>query len=336
MAKYILPAASLCAWIFFTEFAVGQQPGDHVVIIADKTEIKLTGGGEVIDAQPGAIFVVAETQGDRVSIQTGSGVGSVPKRAVIPLNEAVNHWSAQIRSKPRDARGYIARGATYLALKNVDKAVADFNEAIRLGPKSATSYFHRGNAFATKGDHDKAVADFSEAIRLDPKLAAAYLNRGNSLKIKGDVAKQISDYNESIRLDPRNSLAYYARAQVREDQGDVVRALADYDESIRLNPQFASAYNNRAWILATNADAAVRDGKRAVESATKLCELDGWENCSNLDTLAAAYAEAGDYASAMKWQAKAVEVAPAPDKADLQTRVVLYRMMKPYHEPPKK
>ena len=65
--------------------------------------------------------------------------------------------------------------------------------------------------------------------------------------------------------------------------------------------------NNFAWVLATSPDDKLRDGERAVKMATEACELTGYETPHILSTLAAAYAETGDFENANKWSQKAVE-----------------------------
>ena len=212
------------------------------------------------------------------------------------------------------------------------KKIADYTEAIRFDPKDATAYYSRGTVWKAKGDYDKAIADYNEALRLDPKYAYAYNSRGNAWKAKGDYDKAIADYNEALRLDPKYAYAYNNRGTVWKAKGDYDKEIADYNEALRLDPKYANAYNALAWLRATCADAKYRDGKQAVADATKACELTGWKDANNIDTLAAAYAEAGDFEKAVEWQTKAVGMVPESRISSYQKSLNLYRAAKPYRE----
>jgi hypothetical protein len=121
---------------------------------------------------------------------------------------------------------------------------------------------------------------------------------------------------------------------------------------IETDPKNAEWYNDHARILATYTDNQFRKSaewelehrgakdhasikKRAVDDATKACELSEWKTPAYLDTLGAAYANSGDFDSAVKWETKARDLAPEKDKSACQSRLDLYKAHKPYREEPK-
>ena len=88
-----------------------------------------------------------------------------------------------------------------------------------------------------------------------------------------------------------------------------------------------------AWILATYPDKSFRDGSKAREYALKACELTEWRVFVPVETLAAACAETGNFAEAVKWQENALKLAPAKLKAELRARLELYKSGNPYRTP---
>jgi tetratricopeptide (TPR) repeat protein len=198
--------------------------------------------------------------------------------------------------------------------------------------------YGKGVEAIRRQEYDLAIAEFSEVIQLKPKYAGAYNNRGVSYAHKADWDKATADFNEAIRLNPEYVEAYYNRGLAYGGKGDYDKAIANYGEAIRLSPYYAEAYNNLAWLLAVCPDAKVRNGKKAIEYAKKACELSEWETPSWFGALAAAYAEAGDFDNAVKWQTKYLDANypnsnpsnDTPEKA--RQRLGLYEQKKPYHE----
>ncbi len=86
---------------------------------------------------------------------------------------------------------------------------------------------------------------------------------------------------------------------------------------------------NGLAIFATSPDPAIREGVKAVSYATRLCQLSKWQEKNTLDTLAAAYAEAGRFDLALTWQQKALGT--PPDK-DMLARLALYEHHQPYRD----
>lgn len=65
------------------------------------------------------------------------------------------------------------------------------------------------------------------------------------------------------------------------------------------------------------------------------CELTHWKSAECLDALSAACAEAGDYASAVKWESQAVKLLPRTDKKLLRlylARKTMFEFKHPYRD----
>jgi tetratricopeptide (TPR) repeat protein len=109
---------------------------------------------------------------------------------------------------------------------------------------------------------------------------------------------------------------------------------------VKLDPQSDDALNGLAWLLAACPEAKHRDGKRAVELATKACQLTGWKDVNCIDTLAVAYAETGDFDQAIKYEKQAIEgLTKDEDKKpgdEFRARLKLFEEKKPYHDQAKK
>ena len=182
----------------------------------------------------------------------------------------------------------------------------------------------------------------SQALSLNPKYAHAYNNRGVAWTTKGEYGKAIADYSQAVSLDPNYAYAYNNRGHAWENEGKYDEAVADYNEAIRLDPKYAEARDSLAWLCATCPNKKYRDGKRAVENATKAYQLDSGKSWSSIATLAAACAENGDFDKAKEWQAKAItlvatdKAAKDSDKQEMHNRLELYKQGKSYHEEPKK
>jgi tetratricopeptide (TPR) repeat protein len=179
------------------------------------------------------------------------------------------------------------------------------------------------------------VSDYlTDQIRLNPGDARAYSIRAFFRLGKKEYDESITDFDEVIRLTPKDARAHYGRAIGWERKKDFAKAIADFDVAIQLDSRLAGAYNGRAWLWATCTDAKFRDAPKAIESARKACELtSASRKAACLDTLAAAYAEAGDFAAAVKAQAEANDLFTGNEQRKRgKARLILYQEKKPYRE----
>ena len=261
------------------------------------------------------------------------------------LDKVIADCTTAIRIEPDNLSGYGLRGYAWHLKRDYDKAIADYSETIKLDPNNPLAYYARGDARLRNGECDKAVADFTEGAKIDPEqnsrsgdpAARSAKNRWpgkeardllafvrgepadnphsheNLKALAGTVATALADpaierCNQTIVSNPDASPAYVTRARAWLERGCYTHALADSRKATQLDPKNAAVWDLFAQIRATCPDYTVRNGENAIQAATKACELTEWKNASYVSTLAAAYAETGDFASAVKWENRAIEL----------------------------
>jgi tetratricopeptide (TPR) repeat protein len=204
--------------------------------------------------------------------------------------------------------------------------------------KNAVTLYLRGTALRKTRDFDGAMKDYTEAIRLwtgkPAGKAQFYFDRATIWILKKDHNGALKDFTEAIELDPTHTLALHNRGQLHFRAGNWKGAVADYTQALKLDPNDGSALYVRAVILGSCPDDQCRDGKRALEDARRLCELDKWKTPEFLNALAIAYAEVGQFDEAIKWQNKAMsdERYKTKEGPASQTLLRLFEQHKPYRD----
>jgi hypothetical protein len=128
--------------------------------------------------------------------------------------------------------------------------------------------------------------------------------------------------------------AHALRASSYVSLGDFNHALLDYNEAVRLDPKDTELLNTRAWLLATAPEDNVRNGAQAMTDALAALEQKP-QSIGFFDTLAAAYAENGDFERAVEVQESAIALASLGDQvmmAELQKHLALYSQNMPYRD----
>jgi tetratricopeptide (TPR) repeat protein len=229
---------------------------------------------------------------------------------------------------------WVVEGALHVNEGAFDEAISDFSKAIESGPTNANAIFNRASVYRAKGEFEESIKDFDRYILLNPTNDLAFKNRASDFAGLGKFNKAIDDWSEGLRLKPNDATALAMRGMCYNNKGRFEDALKDYYQAIKIDSTNASAWNNLAWFRATCPTAAMRNGKEAVEAATKACDYSSWKNWMRVDTLAAAFAEAGDFQQAVKYQKQALNMdkASSKERQAMQSRLVLYEQRQPYRQ----
>jgi tetratricopeptide (TPR) repeat protein len=251
---------------------------------------------------------------------------------------ALSAFDAALQLAPDDARAYFGRSGVYFGEKDYTRAEADLSNAIRLVPDNIDYLTARAMLYRRLQRPYDEIADLTQALQSHPQNETLLLFRGRAYRLMKDYARAITDFTELIRLTQAGG-AYKERARTYFRDGQYALSLADYKQGAVLGGTVHSDVRPLAWLLATCPDPIYRDGLGAIAEAAKDCEQNGNQNSQLLDTLAAAYAEAGQFDQAVHYQRQAVAVHDDKDpewQTQLETRLELYAHHQPYREEPKR
>jgi hypothetical protein len=158
---------------------------------------------------------------------------------------------------------------------------------------------------------DQALENARLAVKLNPSLQeSCWWLLADLMEARG---------NGSLRA----SIDFYNQAQEASDWKEK-RTL--FEESIAADPTFPWSYNDLAMHLATSENPAERNGQEAVKFALKACELDGYHYWGLLDTLAASYAENGQFYETVLRMTQAI--ANCPDDGERKEMLELLERYK--------
>ncbi len=229
------------------------------------------------------------------------------------------------------------RAALYEQLGEKAKALADVEKILELKPGQSNLMRMRAILLADLGKYDAAVEELQKLHKASPKDSLTMLQLGMVYSGMKKYDKAIEVFTAILTDHPDDVDAMRGRADALLNLGRRANAIADYERGLKLQPHDVAILNNLAWVFATAPEDNLRDGHRALALATDACRQTDYKQDYILSTLAAAYAEMGDFDSARKWATQAVEVKPSghaePSRKDeLKKELQSYQANKPWRE----
>jgi len=266
-----------------------------------------------------------------------------------------NESADELEDYKRRAQEVSQLGWKYFNEGLLDTAIKRFNQAWLFDPNNFQVWWGFGVIMGNRGKNEnndkyfldsikyleKAITLSDDNYRIMIDLATAYTNFG-VLKLESNMPNTKKTFTDALhwsleaeRINSVDPVLWINRAYMQVILGQFHDAIKTYFKVIELAPGFVGAYNDLAWFLATCPNAKYRDGNKALDIAQKAMHLMP-DNSAIYDTLAAAYAEKGEFESAITTIEKAILLQKKENKTSLleifDSRLKLYRQLKPYRE----
>jgi tetratricopeptide (TPR) repeat protein len=254
------------------------------------------------------------------------------------LDKALGYYQQALALEPGFAEAHNNLGILLTRRGKTTEAIEHYRKAIELNPNRAEFFNNLGNLLVTLGRTTEAVPLFQKALEVDPDNAKVHYNLANIAFAQGQWQEAIDHYQPALKQMPDSVHAHYQLGLALERRGQVAAAEAQLQRVIELDPLHVTAINNLAWLLATSLEPSLRDGPKAVKLARQAVQLSNGLSPQIVDTLAAAYAEAGQFPEAVQTARRALELSAAQNNQALaeviRSQLKLFEAGSPYHEPP--
>ena len=205
--------------------------------------------------------------------------------------------------------------------------IADFVDQFQ--PRTANGHFTKGSFLVELHDDQRALESYSRSTELDFSNAFTWARRGDTHRRLDMLDEAVADVSQAIKLKPGWYWFHNRLAQLYFQQGRHQLSQSQYVKAVDCSGADLNYQNTVAWSLATSSTDKFRSGRLAIQIARKLCGAGDWTNPKHLSTLAAAYAESGNFDEATRWQRKALELCSDDQHDDLSGRLDRYESGRP-------
>jgi tetratricopeptide (TPR) repeat protein len=254
------------------------------------------------------------------------------------LDDAIAQYERAAAINPADAEAHNNLGVTLFGIGRPDDAIAHYQKALEIWPEYAEASCNLADALIAKGDFDGAIGRYTACLAGIPDQEEAQYNLASALLRRGRTDEAIIQYQKVLEMHPESADAHANLGSAWLAKGRVRDAVVEYTKALQNSPENLAALSNLAWLLATSGDPTLRNGSEAVRLAERADSASSRSDThpTVLRILAAAYAEAGQFAEAKETAQHALEAANIQGNTTLadalQGELALYDLGLPYHQ----
>src|SRR5437016_4532965 len=212
-----------------------------------------------------------------------------------------------------------------------------FKHALAVTRNNDVAENNLGIVYLRQGNVNGAISLLQAAVDLRPDNSPAHENLAKALLQKGDVENALIHYQKLLQLQPDNIEVHNIVGTALVQQGRVREGVEEWQQVLAIQPDNGNALSNLAWILATSPDDSLRDGAKAVQLAEEALRISGRRIPIIFRTLAAAYAENGEFSKAIQIAQQGIELANSQGNSGLATElegnISLYQEQRPLRDP---
>ncbi|HET9801217.1 MAG TPA: tetratricopeptide repeat protein, partial [Chthoniobacterales bacterium] len=237
-------------------------------------------------------------------------------------------------------------GTALMEKGQLDDALSYFQKALEVHSGSEQRHYNFslsvihdsiGNILARKGRLNEAMVHLRQAVDLRPDFPDAHYNLGIALFQKGDLDGAIAELKSTLSIHANDAGAHTSLGNALVQKGHLREAADHYEQALQSDPDAILPLNNLAWLVSTGPDNSLRNNEIGIKLALKANQLSKQNNPVFVRTLAAAYAQAGQFEKAIETARRAAELANAQGVRDLAAEIAhdvdLYQQRIPLRDP---
>jgi arylsulfatase A-like enzyme/Tfp pilus assembly protein PilF len=242
-----------------------------------------------------------------------------------------------IDRKPDLYMGYYKMAKYLMQRQKYSEAIDYIVKVTELEPDFVEGYIGLAKAYQNLNQFDTAIKYALKVLEIERESISAYYHLSICYYEKGMFDEPQKYLNREIRENPRYYKVVQGLATKLYEKGQIRRAHKKYSKLLELDPDSYDGLNSMSWLQAASMIDGIRNPRQAIDFALKACEISGYRKPEAIDTLAVAYAAAGDFQKAIETAQKAIEVVNSRGDdgfaGRIQKRLDLYRQGKTYLDP---